>query len=682
MAGPCARRAALLAGLLACVASDASAQADRTPDPAAVAAGVITYPVAFFLEYGPATANDVVGRIPGFTYKAGEDVRGFSGAAGNVLIDGERPSSKAVTLDDLLKRIPIAQIERVELIRGGAPGIDMQGQPVVANIIRRKGVSYSLAYEHMVKLYSDHAMGNAPRLEGSRQIGGLKLQGAISARLEKQQPDSGSGGFVRRDSAGQILDSGAFHANVDQRTYVASGSAEFADVRLNVGFQRDEFPRAEIAQVVSSQGLASTEQAINDLNRDKAEIGGDYQRALGHGLTARFVALYTAKDSDLTSVSSGRGPLSRSVKTADGSEAIVRGSVRGLQWGATFEAGAEAALNTLNVASSLTTGGVAVALPSANVRVQERRAEVFVNGSGALTPRLSLNGGLRFETSTITQSGDVSKEKTLRYAKPRVILSYELSPSSQVRMRVERTVGQLNFEDFAASGDLSAGTQNVGNSDLEPQRAWEFEAVWEQRFWDRGAIVLTATHAAVSQVSDVVPIVTSRGVFDAPGNLGNGTRDELGVNLNLPFDRLRLKGLTLRTSWTWRRTRVTDPATGRERPFSMLNPWDGTFTLTQDLPRLKSLVTINSMPLGLRARQYRSTEIRVESGSPYININWQYRPRPDLTLLFQWENFLARERRRDRTLYAGGRSGGVVAATETRTADMTPFIMMRMRKTF
>ncbi|HEX2801897.1 MAG TPA: TonB-dependent receptor, partial [Phenylobacterium sp.] len=622
-----------------------------------------------------------VGRIPGFTYKAGDDVRGFGGAAGNVLIDGERPSSKAVTLDEALKRIPVAQIERVELIRGGAPGIDMQGQSVVANVIRRKGVDYSLAYEHMIKLYSDHPMGNAPRLEGFRQIGGLKLQGAVSVRLEKQQGDSGKGHFVRRDAAGRTLAAGPFHANVDQRTYVASGSAEYDAFRLNVGVQHDEFPRAEFAELVTGQGVPTTEQTVNDLNLNKAEIGGDYQLALGRAVTARLIGLYTAKDSDLTSVSSGRGPLSVSTKTTDGSEAILRGTLRSLWRGMTLEAGGEAALNTLDVASSLTTGGVAVPQPSANVRVEEQRAEVFANLSAKLTPRLSINVSARFETSTIAQSGDVSQEKTLRFAKPRLALNYELSPLSQVRMRFERTVGQLIFEDFAASGDLSAGAQDVGNSDLEPQLAWESEVAWEQRFWGRGAIVVTATHSEVSQVSDVIPIVGT-GIFDAPGNLGDGTRDELAVSLNVPFDQVRLKGLSLRTTWAWRRTRVTDPATGRKRSFSTLNPWDGTFSLSQDFPRLKSLLTLNSMPLGYKARQYRSTEIRVDSNTPYFNISWQYRPRPDLTMLFQYENFLARERRRDRTLYAGARSGGIVAATEARSAEMSSFIMMRARKTF
>ncbi len=53
---------------------------------------------------------------------SGDDVRGFGGAAGNVLIDGERPSSKAVAARHRrCSGIPASRVERIDLIRGGAP---------------------------------------------------------------------------------------------------------------------------------------------------------------------------------------------------------------------------------------------------------------------------------------------------------------------------------------------------------------------------------------------------------------------------------------------------------------------------------------------------------------------------------------------------------------------------------
>lgn len=357
--------------------------------------------------------------------------------------------------------------------------------------------------------------------------------------------------------------------------------------------------------------------------------------------------------------------------------------MRGLFHGLTVETGAEAAFNSLDVSNRLTTGGVAVVLPSANVLVEERRAEAFLSASVKPTPSLSIDGGVRVETSTITQSGDVDREKTLTFPKPRLTLAYAVSPNRQVRVRLERTVDQLNFDDFAASGDLSAGVLNVGNADLEPERAWVSEIALEQRFWDRGALVLTATHSAVESVADVIPIFVGTRVFDAPGNLGDGTRDELNASLTLPFDTLGLRGLDLRANYTWRRTRVKDPTTGEMRPFSSVHPWSGSFTLTQDLPRLKSTFVITANNLGNLSRQYRSNETRFDSTTPNtVNIQYNWRPNPKFVFTIQLlENIFSRERRRERVIYSGPRSLGVISISEERSAEMEPFLMFRVRQT-
>src|SRR6202008_4662017 len=99
---------------------------------------VTTYPVSFFADARPNTAMDMINRLPGFTLSSGAQVRGYAGAAGDVVIDGERPATKQDDLGVVLRRIPATQVERIDVIRGSAPGVDMQGQTVLANVIRKK----------------------------------------------------------------------------------------------------------------------------------------------------------------------------------------------------------------------------------------------------------------------------------------------------------------------------------------------------------------------------------------------------------------------------------------------------------------------------------------------------------------------------------------------------------------
>lgn len=131
--------------LLLILAAAAPAAETAEPAPAVGAAehGVIAYPPGFFADAAPTSAYDMVIRLPGFTFDKGALVRGLADAGGNVLIDGQPPVSKNDTLDEILKRIPAAAIARVELIRGGAPGIDMQGRTVVANVVRRRQAGFA-----------------------------------------------------------------------------------------------------------------------------------------------------------------------------------------------------------------------------------------------------------------------------------------------------------------------------------------------------------------------------------------------------------------------------------------------------------------------------------------------------------------------------------------------------------
>jgi hypothetical protein len=131
----------LLGSVLFVAAATPALAQEQVPQPAGGTSqqGVISYTPADFADARPNTALEMINRIPGFSFDGGDNVRGFAGAAGNVLIDGQRPTIKTDSLSDTLSRITIDQVERIDLIRGGASGIDMQGRTVVANVIR-KGV--------------------------------------------------------------------------------------------------------------------------------------------------------------------------------------------------------------------------------------------------------------------------------------------------------------------------------------------------------------------------------------------------------------------------------------------------------------------------------------------------------------------------------------------------------------
>src|SRR3954467_4575918 len=103
-----------------------------------------SYVPSFFASARPQTAMDMINRLPGFAFDGGDGSRGFSGNSGNVLIDGQRPTSKTDNLSSVLSRIVASDVDRIEVIHGSAPGIDMQGKAVMANVIRKQSASTTI----------------------------------------------------------------------------------------------------------------------------------------------------------------------------------------------------------------------------------------------------------------------------------------------------------------------------------------------------------------------------------------------------------------------------------------------------------------------------------------------------------------------------------------------------------
>ena len=131
----------------------------------------------------------------------------------------------------------------------------------------------------------------------------------------------------------------------------------------------------------------------------------------------------------------------------------------------TLTVGAEGARNTLtqdiDVFFDLNRDGrlEEIAIPTAFARVQEIRGEVFATHSWRVTSKLSVDSALRFEMSRITTNYPGIPVRMLKYVKPRIDARYQLTRLDRLRLRVEATVGQLDFTTFVpTSGGSALGT--------------------------------------------------------------------------------------------------------------------------------------------------------------------------------------------------------------------------------
>lgn len=676
-------RSAWLCGVAALtVASHATAQTTgQAPAVDAAQQGVLIFEPAFFAASRPDTALDMIGRLPGFGLDTGDtSTRGFAGAAGNVLIDGDRPSTKSDDLDQVLRRIPADSVERIELIRGGAPGIDMQGRPVVANVVRKRTAQVQASVEANAYVYPDGYVGPLFKAQYSRSEGDNRLEASLSATTDRT--DGTSDGYRRRhDPSGALISEADLDLWDRFRNVNATAAVQrpFAGGRLRINglIAYDTHDYEYRTTIVSGAGDDELSAEANE--EWSGELGLTWNRRLGPRTELELTGLQRSSSSDYVGDYARPGFTSTFSEDATEGESIGRAVVRFRQndrW--SFESGGEIAYNFLDSSTAYEEDGAPVPLPSASVKVEELRGEVFGQTTWRPSPRLTVEAGLRVEVSEISQSGDSDAAKSFVYPKPRVQLTWTPLAGHQFRARYERQVGQLDFGDFVASSEIDLGQVTGGNPNLEPNKADLIEGVYERRFWGEGVFEVTVRRTEFQDIVDNIPLV---GGVDGVGNIGDGSQNWGQVRLALPLDRLGLSGARLQARASWADSSVTDPVTGETRRFSENTPFGCGVTFTQDLRGGRWGYGVDHGCNVDKFHVYRTREDRYFEQEPFVTLYGQWKPSSDLTVRIDVGNATNRENRRYREVFSGPRGSSPLLYREEQGTKMSPWLFIQVRKT-
>lgn len=670
----CAAIAAVLCAAPIAAAQNAAADAGQA---------VGRYSPDYFAATAPANAYEMVQRLPGFSIvKADADVRGYAAAQGNVLIDGARPASKREDIADLLKRIPFQTVERIELVRSGAPGIDMAGHALLVNVVRHRQATTEAAVEAGVVASTDGWAAPRAQAEYGRRWEDQALD--LALKLEPEIDDDSGRGHIRTLSPeGRLLEESV----LDTRTIKTEGEAS-ASWRQKLGAGRLTLTaalRGEQTRVDTDINPLDEENEAErvDQNEDftQVEVGARYVRPLGERSILELVATQQLGWLDSIERSREAEELETFEEKTDTGESIVRLDLTH-EWSqrVSFATSLEGAFNFLESRARLQQQGQAVFLPGSDVRIEERRVEAAAGLNWKLADAWMLEAGMRVENSAISQTGDSPLERRFTYPKPRLALRWDAGDHDQLRLSVSREVGQLNFADFVASASLDTGMVTAGNAELEPDKTWRMTAAWEHHFWTDAAITLAWTHDRISDVVDRVLVIGDDEIFDAPGNIGNGRRNTLSLELAAPLDRFGFSGAHLRSSVLWRHSRVTDPVTGGQRAISEEKPVEASLSLTQDLPTLRLNWGVQIEHIAERKDKYRFDEISRKSEDAGWTVfverklGHRWRMRAEATDLF------GRDFASTRYKYDGPRSSVPLEEIETRRRTTPGYFSLSFRR--
>lgn len=655
------------------------------------------YTPADFARYAPRNALDLIEQIPGFQIDQGDGGgdrdggRGFGQASGNLLINGERISSKSTSTADQLKRIPVEDVVRIELVDGAMLEIPGLSGRVANIVVRQSGSSRQFRWRPEWNTGTAPAQWFEGELSMTGQLGGVDYTFA----LENRDFARGRVGPALVTLPNGTLDerrntSSNLYNRPNLNAYLSFDLAAGVSVNLNAtgGFEIFDFEEEE-SRVAGNPFPALGESFLTDSDAWFYELGGDITFPLGHG-NLKLIALetFTHRDRLSNSLVETAGQAtggSQFIRLSDEGERIGRGEYSWGMWGADWQLSAEAAFNRLDQVGRLfdfdpqLQDYVEVNFASGVGGVREDRYEVLLSAGFAITPELSLQligGG---ELSRIAQTGSNALSRSFRRPKGTFSLAWAPVEGLDINFAVERRVGQLEFADFLASVNLSDEQANAGNNSLRPQQSWESELEIAKNF---GALGSATLRLFDERIKDLVLFVPVSGGLEARGNIDSAWRRGLRVVGTLQLAPLGLAGAQIDLDVQWEDSRLLDPVTGAERRFDRNDPYQLNLGFRHDIPR-SDIAWGWSFSDTRRAATYRLTQVFFEYG-PSTNgaLFIEHKNVFGATANLQLGNLLGDTDTFLRTVYAGPRDVAPVSFTENRRRDLGQKITLTLTGNF
>lgn len=689
----------------------------------ASSAATQTYGLSFFTPFGDQNAEDMVRHLPGAQQildVAGQmgQTRGLGSGGDQILLNGKRMAAKG-QITNALRRIPASSVAQIELIRGNSEKVDVLSDGLLINIVLKPGASVGGgvgSYEITAKFDNkdwndfDGLLSYSGAFHGLNYVLGFERNAWTPLGAT---PTGGPGDYSRRfrderyfypNGAVQELRPQKWKRDHGKQIWTANLNYEFANgdqIRFNALYQLlpvielddTDYTRFSLAGVATNRGREHHERTRLGHTYD---FGGEYEKRIGTGV-ANLIVIHTFGDTELLDYRYRvEGPVltevARSRSYQDTGEDIVRGSYA---WpvfkGQTLTLGAEGAKNTLaqdlnSFADPLRTGRLSpLDLAGAgHAEVEELRGEAFAIHNWKITSRLTLESSISLETSKITTNFRFIPVAKYTFPKPRFDLRYQATPADRLRFKIERTVSQLDFNNFVPIFNQVDNRVDAGNPTIAPEKTWIYEAAYERRLGAAGSAEARGFYRDITDHIDRGPFgVNSQGlIYSTPINIPKAKLYGLEAKTSVKLGRLGMPNVQVNSRWLRQKSEVIDPFTGRER--KMKDPYNGEFNIgvRHDLPRQRAFYGVNVVDT--QGAQLLSDVRNLE----YYKRNARYDAYLEKALFgqvsirFEAYNLTGSKEFKQRTLYTVSQANGAVLRSETYEETRDRRFAIRLRGKF
>ena len=672
----------------------------------------VVYPASYFADFYPVSANDMLNRIPGIglALRGGSSGRGLGAGEGEVLINGQRTTGKNNEGRDQLNRITADQVDYIEIIRGTSENVDIRSGGQVVNVVLIDNASRSsTTVEATTRQSGDGTFDSGGQISLSGQRSDIDYIVNFEADPGYRYWDSDEFTY---DKDGNLIGAEKQDVSRDETEYSGNVNLGFNMGRSVLKFnglfeQRGASPtdRERItADLVS--GIVTEQSDQQNTTRKNWEVGGDYDYEIDSD--SRFRVLFIVNDRNSTSDRIRYDVSNQELKPnlfldqlSRDRERIIRTSLtRNVSEKQGIELGAEGAqtirdsdlkmgLDTPGVRNESYGNLVPASIDNSESTVQELRYEPFMIHNWQINDRMSLETRLIYESSTIEQSGDVSRERSFSFVKPRIDYRYNLTQSFQVRFEVERDISQLSFSDFSASVDSNDEEKNTfaGNPEIAQEKLWRYDLNLEYRLPnDLGVVNSEFYYRDAEDHIDRIDVSTSPDVLrSARGNIGDGKWYGVNFDISAKLDPLNIRNALFTTRLRIRDSEFTDPFLGIKRRREGNGRWGLNMGFRHDITSKRLTYGINysnDSNDGEGRKQFDIDDIEERINQPSMSAYIEKRAFDNFTFRFESRNLTENQWCRSRTRFVGHIRDQQVREIEDYCSRSGIQLALRVRATF
>jgi len=644
-----------------------------------------------FARFAPRNALDMLNRVPGFSVQSGDQGRGLGQAATNVLINGQRLSSKSQDMCDQLRRVTADNVDRIEIVDGATldlPGLSGQ----VANVFT--------LYGDIAGRYEWRTIHRPKYADPSWWGGELSVNGSTAAMEWSAAYTHGTGrggaggpGFIT-DADGNVTELRDVYIKFVGEFPRLSGSLKWTGengtvANLNTVYNRNRNDFSNDEDRAPVTGVGSFRDFDNDGSGRGYEVAGDIEFDLGPG-RLKVIGLDRYNQNDFGQISrlifDDDAPTtgSRFLGASETGESILRSEYRWDMWGGDLEVDLEAAYNSLDQTSQLfnlepSGNFTEVPLPNGSGEVTEDRYEMILSYGRTLAEGLTLQVDAGAEDSTLEQTGPGGLKRNFQRPKGSLSLAWTPRHELDLSFNLSRRVGQLSFGDFLASVSLALDNANAGNVQLVPTLTTEFN-VQISKGW--GAWGSTNVRLYRRWLDDYIDIIPIPGGGESRGNIDKA--DLYGFNLSstVNLDPVGWEGVRVDLNVTLEESDVEDPLTGAGRPFSNFYNRRADINLRHDIPGTDWAWGIGAQYNHVQPA-YRLSQVSVDYEGPTYTFGFiEHKDFFGLTANLQVFNMTDGRAIFYRTVYDGLRTDGNVSFNEARDLSVQPIFRLQLTGNF